>query len=355
MTIIRRAFTATAVLFIALVVSSVRVRSDDPVSSNIRFTGDIVRIFDRKCRSCHSADGLAMPLASYRDVRAWGRAIREEIVEQRMPPWTAARGYGRFQNALALTAREATTILSWLDGGMPRGDDRDLPAPSPSSAAPPADVHLTIPPQRVPALEDHVVRRISVDTNLDGARSVARIVVNPGTRRVLRGALVFVGDGERAGQWVGAWLPWQHHVEPPVSRAFRLPPRARLTLELHYRGGDEDVTDQPSIDLYFAADAPRGVGDLTIQTETNLRIPGATTVWAILPAGDESTTSLQLTARRPNGSVDVLLWMPEFRREWPQALVLLDPLTLPAGTTLSLVTSPAASTGRARLALTNGG
>jgi hypothetical protein len=345
-----------AVLMLALVVAiaagSRRVRTDDPVSSSVRFTGEIVRILDRKCRPCHSDDGLSMALSNYRDVRSWGRAIREEIVEQRMPPWTVARGSGRFQNDLSLTARETTTVLSWIDGGMPRGDDRDLPplARIATQAAP--DVRVILPPQRIPALADHTVRRMSVAVAVDPNRAIARVVVAPGARSVLRGALLFVADGDRAGRWVGAWLPWQRETAPPAPHGFRLPRGARLIVELHYRGAARDVTDESSsIEVYYAQGTSRAIDEVAVDGSAPARLTRTAAVWAIVPSAGEATTSLELTARRPDGSVEVLLWVPRLHREWPQALLLDRPLALPAGTAVSLVTHPADPSARARLSL----
>jgi hypothetical protein len=337
---------------VAIVAGTRGVRTDDPVSSNVRFTGDIVRILDRKCAPCHSDAALSIALSNYRDVRSWGRAIREEIVEQRMPPWTVARGYGRFQNDLSLTARETTTVLSWIDGGMPRGDDRDLPsAPHPDAAIAP-DLSVRLPPQRIPALEDHLVRRVSIAIPVDPNRSISRLVLAPGARPVLRGALIFEADGDRTGQWVGAWLPWQHDTAPPAPHGFRLPRGARLIVELHYRGADRDVTDESSsIEVYYAPEASAPIGEVVVDGSAPSRLARNATVWAIVPSAGESASSLELTARRPDGSVQVLLWVPRLHREWPQALLLDRPLALPAGTALSLVAHPSDPSARARLSL----
>ena len=43
---------------------SAPARSDDPVSSSVRFNREIVRIFQRKCVSCHAKDTIAMPLTT---------------------------------------------------------------------------------------------------------------------------------------------------------------------------------------------------------------------------------------------------------------------------------------------------
>ena len=35
-------------------------------------------------------------------------AIKEEILERRMPPWSAVSGYGHFVNDMSLTGREVS-------------------------------------------------------------------------------------------------------------------------------------------------------------------------------------------------------------------------------------------------------
>jgi hypothetical protein len=348
----RRHATLAFALAAALAAATTRVRSDDPVSSSVRFTGEIVRIFERKCLACHGSDSLSMPLTTYRDVRAWGRGIREEIVEQRMPPWTVARGYGRFLNDLSLSARETTTVLSWIDGGMPRGDDRDLPAPLPGHALGAPDLLVRLPPQRVPALEDNLVRRVSVPVAVDPARPIARVVFTPGARRVLRGALVFEDTTGDAGRWVGAWLPWQQETAPPAPHSFRLTSGARLGVDLYYRGADQDVIDQSTVAVYYAREPSRAaIDEITIDGSAAVRLGRNATLWAIVPSPGRAAQSLELTARRPDGSVEVLLWIPRVRRDWPQALVLDRARAMPAGTALSLVTHPQDRSAHVRLSL----
>jgi hypothetical protein len=66
-------------------------------------------------------------------------------------------------------------------------------------------------------------------------------------------------------------------------------------------------------------------------------------VWALQFTPAAATASLELRARRPDGSIEVLLWVPRPRPEWPQALVLETRSPLPAGTVLSMVTHAAAA------------
>src|SRR5262249_54549073 len=49
--------------------------------------------------------------------------------QRRMPPWHADPRYGKFANDRRLSDAEIATLTAWVDGGMARGDDKDLPKP----------------------------------------------------------------------------------------------------------------------------------------------------------------------------------------------------------------------------------
>lgn len=374
----RHAAVLAAGLALLIVIGlSAPVQSDDPVTSAVRFNREIVRIFQRKCLACHSPGGIAMSLATHRDARPWARAIREEIVEQRMPPWSAARGYARFENDIGLTPRELTTILTWVDGGVPKGDDADLPA----SAAGSADLHasadhsLALPPQPVPGGGEDVIRRITVDSALTTDRWVQQVRFRPGERRLLRAAFVTVvppaGRAERqAGGavsqsvWVAAWTPWQAAIVPPSGGAFLIRAGSRLTIELHYRGLETPSIDRSAVEMMFAAgDAwnesisitmPAGLARRAAARRTvDSVLARATTIWALRPESLSEGQSLEVTARKPDGSVEVLLWIPRYHADWPSPFVLTQPVALPQGTLVRVTSAgtPQPSGARAILAV----
>jgi len=66
---------------------------------------------------------------SYQEALPWAKAIKEEVLERRMPPWGAVKGFGQFRNDQALTQEQLELIANWSDGGAPEGDPNDLPAP----------------------------------------------------------------------------------------------------------------------------------------------------------------------------------------------------------------------------------
>jgi hypothetical protein len=92
----------------------------------------------------------------------------------------------------------------------------------------------------------------------------------------------------------------------------------------------------------------------TARIRGGVQLSQPTTVWAIHPALDASVMSMELRAERPDTSVEVLLWIPNARADWPLALVMQNPVSLPAGSTISLVAETDASRGaasRARVTL----
>jgi hypothetical protein len=105
-----------------------RTSSHEPVTTGIRFNKEIVRIFQGHCLACHQpgADTKVF-LHNYASARPWARAIKEEVLEHRMPPQQVVKGFGQFEDDRSLTQHEVDQIVAWIDGGTPKGDDKDLP------------------------------------------------------------------------------------------------------------------------------------------------------------------------------------------------------------------------------------
>jgi len=102
--------------------------SHEPVTTKIRFNKEIVRIFQEHCLACHQpGSNTKIFLHNYAAARPWAKAIKEEVLERRMPPGQAVKGFGRFEDDYGLTQHEVDQIVAWVDGGTPKGDDKDLP------------------------------------------------------------------------------------------------------------------------------------------------------------------------------------------------------------------------------------
>ena len=71
---------------------------------------------------------MAFSLATWKEARPGAKAIGEEVLERRMPPWGAVKGFGDFRADQGLTAEQLELIVDWEEGGAPEGEEKDLPA-----------------------------------------------------------------------------------------------------------------------------------------------------------------------------------------------------------------------------------
>src|SRR5438045_4285326 len=124
----RVAASLLTLAFCLLPFALARVSAHEPITTKVRFNKEVVRILARSCLGCHHPDGMAMSLATYDEARPWAKAIKEEVLNKRMPPWHAVKGFGDFRNAPALTQREVDLLINWVEGGAPKGEDTDLPS-----------------------------------------------------------------------------------------------------------------------------------------------------------------------------------------------------------------------------------
>ena len=117
-------------LFIFLAMAlPMTARLHEPITTKVMFNKEIIRIFERNCLGCHAPNKIKadIPLTTYEEARPWAKAIKEEILEKRMMPFQAVKGYGSFQHDYALLQRDVELIVSWVEGGAPRGDAKDYP------------------------------------------------------------------------------------------------------------------------------------------------------------------------------------------------------------------------------------
>jgi hypothetical protein len=77
--------------------------------------------------------------------------------------------------------------------------------------------------------------------------------------------------------------------------------------------------------------APSKKGE-RIRAETTIK--AAQTITAFWPRLGTGAKSVEVTAIRPDGSVEPMLWVNSYRAEWPAPYILKEPIALPAGTRL---------------------
>src|ERR1700683_4524837 len=110
--------------------AAVNASAHDIITTPITWDREISRIVYDRCASCHHDGGRAFSLMTYAAARPWAVAIKEEVLERRSPPWGAVKGFGDFRDDKALTPEQLELIVSWVGGGVPEGEAKDL-APDP--------------------------------------------------------------------------------------------------------------------------------------------------------------------------------------------------------------------------------
>jgi hypothetical protein len=115
------------VSFLALLAPA--ANAHDVITTRLTWSREISRIFYRSCTGCHYKGGAApMALVKFEEARPWAVAIKEEVLNRRMPPWNAVKGFGEFKHDPSLTQEEISRIADWVEGGAPEGDPQLLPS-----------------------------------------------------------------------------------------------------------------------------------------------------------------------------------------------------------------------------------
>jgi hypothetical protein len=332
------------------------VSSHGRITTNIVFNREVSQIFQKKCFQCHTDGNVSVPLTTYREARPWAVAIKEEILEKKMPPWSAVTGYGHFSNDVSLTAREISLLTSWADGGAPSGvlmAEEDKPAvivPSLSGweHGQPDAVVAVAEADKVAANSPDRTVRVEVATGLKQAQWLKSLQLNFSDRRVVRYAAVYE---LRTGQWLGTWAPTHPVSSMPDGVAIQLPAAGKVAIEIGYRGTTEEARGAGELGLYFAEGKPAqvatpleisaapvtvAVGKTRERIRTEYTLKSATAAAALWPNVGAGATSVEVTAIRPDGVVEPLLWLKDYRPDWPSSYVFKEPVTLPAGTRLAV-------------------
>jgi hypothetical protein len=202
-------------------------QAHEAITTKLTWTQEISRIVYKRCVSCHREGGRAMAFRDYEQIRPWAKAVREEVLERRMPPWGAAPGIGEFRNDPSLTRPEIEMLVNWVEGGAPKGDDVYMP---------------------------------------------------------------------------------------------RFPEAAAR----------ENSLKQKSASIVVTSEVP-----MTLKKALNAA--------AIRPQHLADGASMEVTALRPDGSVEHLIWLRDFRLEWSRAYSFREPIKLPKGTQIAVHAPAAAS------------
>jgi len=343
----------------------------EPITTKVTFNKEVIRALERNCLACHAPGKIKsdIPLTTYEDARPWAKAIKEEVLEKRMAPFQAVKGYGSFVHDYTLPKRDVELLVSWIEGGAPRGEAKDYPKEEIDKLITGNEWELGAPDlilqpdqeTRIAPEGDDETHCFVLPTNLKEDRWISAIDFRPGAGAVVYNASLFVvpPSGGRApakagitsdcppnAEPIGYWAPGQSASHFPSGAAIKLPANARVAARIRYRKNGQAGADRSSVGLYFAKDLPRKlVRSVTIKAPAtaisanaeSLRVKASyavnesTEAVAIRPLLFPFAKSIEVSAHRPDGSVEVLVWAKDYRFDWQPAYFFKKPVALPAG------------------------
>ena len=221
------------------------------------FGAKLIRILQKNCFACHSPGKIKgdINLTSFEQARPWAKAIKEEVLEKRMPPFQAVNGFGDFQHSYLLPHRDVELLVSWIEGGAPRGEEKDIPNPLISTASWSfGKPDLNLQPEQmitIPAGAGEYVTEILLSTKLAKEQWANAIEFIPSNSAIVSAAEFFISK-KAGGEKIGEWNPGQLAIQLPPDTGFLLPAQAVIKLKIHYRQSEKETKDHSILGIYFA-------------------------------------------------------------------------------------------------------
>ncbi|HJZ96699.1 MAG TPA: cytochrome c [Candidatus Solibacter sp.] len=154
----------------------------DLITTNLTWSKEISRVVYQHCASCHREGGTAFSLMTYEEARPWAKAIRDEVLNRRMPPWDAVKGVGEFRDDPSLSVPEIDLVVAWVEGGAPEGNPIYAPSPPIVDSTPALPAPLGIELKSALTLSAPM---ILTGIRPNGATEVAALLPDQSVRRLL--------------------------------------------------------------------------------------------------------------------------------------------------------------------------
>jgi hypothetical protein len=333
-------------------------------TEKVTYTKDVAPIFYEKCLSCHREGEIApFSMMEYDTIRPWAKAIRKSVAEKTMPPWHADSSEIEYLNDRSLSQEQSDIIVEWVAQGAKEGAPKDLPTTpvfNPTWAMGEPDFifdatnDFVVPPldqeikyQSVyfgPVLDkDLYITEWELRPTVRASVHHANLVQAPSKLgRVGIGGAVMSG-----GDYIGSYLPGARPFRYPAGTALKLPKGHMLQIQVHYVGGEEEITDH----LRFGVKLAEGRVDKVVRTvgtdDSDMVIPPNDPGYAmdkditinypltILSSGAHMHlrgSSYKATIILPDGTEQLVTDVPKYDFNWQSNYELAKPISVPKGT-----------------------
>jgi len=329
------------------------------------FAKDVAPIFYKSCAECHRPTMFApMSLMSYEEARPWLRSIKQRVTARTMPPWGSDQAHGIFKNDPRLSDAEVATIVSWIDGGAPKGDDADMPA-RPQFAdgwtiGKPDAIFRMTEDYRIPANGTIEYQYLRIPVNLPEDRWIQAIEINPGARAHVHHVIAYTqpaGEEIRPGGAlgptnIGGVTPNKPGVVFPEGVARLIRGKQDIILQMHYTTNGTEAVDRTEVGIIFAKEPPKKIaaggmalnprfvipaGDGNAEVKAVQTIAQDTLLTTLTPHMHVRGKDMTYIAHYPDGTSETLLSVPRYDFNWQITYELAQPKVLPKGTKVEVI------------------
>ena len=239
---------------------------------------DVAKIMYGNCTSCHRPGGMApFSLTTYDDVSPMAAWLDQNIQSTNMPPWPADENYKSFVHQRVLNQQDKQTFSNWVAAGAPSGDLRFAPSvPFYSNGSQLGNPDLSLQTSNFTVTQSgDQYHNFVLPISSNQLKYATAVEVIPGNTEIVHHALVFIDTNTttidpnslNAGinsELIYSYVPGAVPYYSPVGMGFRIPPNARIILQIHYAPGSQGLVDNTVVNL-----------KLTSQTQRRIRVSAA--------------------------------------------------------------------------------
>ena len=331
--------------------------------AQVSYSEDVAPLLQSKCVVCHTEGGLGpWAMSDYNMVRGFAPMIREVLRTKRMPPWHADPHIGVWKNDASLSASELQTLVHWIEAGAQRGDGPDplLQAHSVALQWPlgQPDLIVDIPAYTVPASGVVDYQFPTVKNPLDTGVWIKGATVVPGDREVVHHILAGTLDADttqlnRDGgifdNYLIGYAPGNESHTFPQGTGVYVEPGGEFLFQLHYTSVGRETEDRSKIGLYFHKQTPDNFYRQDVVVNPMIKVPAHEARHAevayyefnkdailhdLLPHAHYRGVASKFELRRPDGSKETLLSVPNYDFNWQRTYEFVEPKKIVAGSRL---------------------
>jgi len=318
-----------------------------------------------------------MPFLSYAETRPWAKAIREQVVAHKMPPWFADPAYGHFANDRSLSESEIAMLAAWVNNGAPAGEPKDAPAPREwpqgwNIGTPDAVFEM---PQAFPVPAKGAVdyQYLILPTHFTADRWIQKVEVRTSSRAAVHHAVVYIREpgskwledeplgktfsvpiakGFTTSDLLMVYTPGNSYDQWPPGIAKRIKAGSDLVLQMHYTASGKAIEDRTRVGIVFAKEQPKQAvlslqmsndrfvippGDPNYRVQVSGTLPNDALLISLFPHMHLRGKGFEYLITGPNGHVETLLKIDHYDFQWQLNYRLREPRLIKAGTRLEWV------------------